>query len=132
MFSRVTECSIGLNYPYTFIHKIISLSSVSVCEGEWRSERTYTRLTILASEAEVGLKFLSFPLWTTGSHIFGSLHLFLFCVLSIVLVKDNKDLEDRNPMKKLCKGDEVMNKSEVTEGPSIVKYHLSLFLDIQA
>lgn len=43
------------------------------------------------------------------------MRLFLFCVLAVVLVKENEDLEDRNPMKKFCKGDD---KNEVTEGPT--------------
>lgn len=69
MFSRVTECSVGLNYPYAFIHKIIlfHFASVSVCVSEWMNERKYTRFSILISEAEVGLRFLSFLLWATGS-----------------------------------------------------------------
>lgn len=100
------------------------------------SERKYTRLSVLISEAEVGLRFLSFVLWTTGSLSLycwqpASFSVFSVSVFSIFLVKENKGLEGRNPIKKFCKGD-VLNKNEVTEGPNIVKYHLSLFLDFRA
>lgn len=47
-------------------------------------------------------------------------------------MKYNKDLDDRNPVEKFCKGDDVMNKNEVIEGPALAKYHLFLFLGFQA
>lgn len=47
-------------------------------------------------------------------------------------MKQNKNLQNRNPVKKFLKGDGVMNKNEFIAGPNVERYQLSLFPFFQA